>query len=357
MAQKDPSRTEQATPKRVNKARKEGSVPKSAELSKLVVLLAGMLVIRYTFFLYEREMSGLFTWFLGQGMRTELTQSSVYRMLIDISMSLAKMLLPTLFILAATAYLVMRYQVGKLWVSKIFSPDFSKCFQPMAGLKRLLLDPKALVRLARQVAQAAAIGVAPYLVLKKEFGNIMPLFYNNATGLAAYILGTAYTMLWYAIVPMFLIAVFDLWYTRWDYAQQLKMTKAEVKDEARNAEGDPEVKKRQRAKMFEVMGKRMMKNVPKADVIITNPTHLAVAIQYNVQVAPAPIVVAKGAGHLAERIKEIAREHNVPIRENKPLARALYKDVEIGEAIPEALYQAVAAVLAQLSRFRNRGPR
>lgn len=357
MANQDPSRTEEATPKRRKDARSKGSVPKSAEITKLVLLLAGMLAMKYTLGIYDRELREIFRWFLGDGMRTQMTQTTALLLMQDVSMRLAKMLLPTLFILAGTAYIILRLQVGKLWINKWMTPDFSKVFNPMAGLKALFVDPKVFLRLARQLAQAAAIGIAPYVVLKNEFGNIMPLFYSSASTLASYILGTSMTMLWYTMVPMALIAIFDVWHTRKEYNDNLKMTKPEVKDERRNAEGDPEVKSKQKQKMMEVMGRRMLQNVPKADVIITNPTHIAVALQYNVLLAPAPIVVAKGADFMAERIKEIARENGVPIKENVPLARALYKNVEIGDIIPEALYQAVAAILAQLNKFKARAPR
>ncbi|MFZ5427212.1 MAG: flagellar type III secretion system protein FlhB [Thermodesulfobacteriota bacterium] len=357
MAEREPGRTENATPKRRNDARKKGSVPKSAELSKLVVLMVGMLATKYTIGIYDREMSEVFRWFLGDGLRTQLTFTTVNILLLDITWRMAKMLLPTMFILACAAYVVMRVQVGKLWVMPWQNFDMGKVFNPMAGVKRILLDPKTLVRLGRQVAQAAAIGVAPYLVLKHEFGNFLPLFYANAHQLATFILDNSLTMLWYTMVPMVLIAAADTWYTRWDYEENLKMTKSEVKDEQRNAEGDPEVKQKQRQKMMQVMGKRMLQNVPKADVVITNPTHIAVALQYNALLAPAPIVVAMGADHLAQKIKEVARENGVPIRENKPLARALYKDAQVGDMIPEALFQAVAAVLAQLDKFRKGRPR
>jgi Flagellar biosynthesis pathway, component FlhB len=158
----------------------------------------------------------------------------------------------------------------------------------------------------------------------------------------------------YALIPMCIIAIVDLIYTRWKYQEDLKMTKSELKDEHKQADGDPMVKSKQRQQMNEVMRRRMMHDVPKADVIVTNPTHIAVALKYNALEAPAPVVVAKGADMVAERIKKIARENNVPIRENKPLARALYKDVDIGEMIPENLYQAVAAILASLNKFKKK---
>ena len=356
MAEREPGKTEQATPKRRDDARKKGSVPKSAELSKFVVLLVGLLATKYTIGIYDKEFKEIFRWFLSQGMTLQLTSTTVNILLQDISWRLAKMLLPTLFLLAASSYAVMRLQVGKLWVLPWENFEWGKMFNPMAGVKKVLLNPKTLVRLARQAAQAAAIALGPYIVLKQEFGNFMPLFYADAHSLAAYILNSSMTMIWYTMLPMLVISLADAWYTRWDYEENLKMSKNEVKDERRNVEGDPEVKNQQRQKMMQVMGKRMLQNVPKADVVITNPTHIAVALQYDPLRAPAPIVVAMGANHIAEKIKEIARENGVPVRENKPLARALYKDADIGQMIPEPLFQAVAAVLAQLDKFRRGRP-
>ena len=145
---------------------------------------------------------------------------------------------------------------------------------------------------------------------------------------------------------MVVIAVADLVWTRFQYEENLKMSKDEVKDERKQAEGDPKIKQQQRQKMMAFIAKRMMKEVPRADVVITNPTHYAVALRYDPTVCPAPLVVAKGMNKVAERIKLIAREHHVPIRENRPLAQSLYRLVEVGQPIPEELYKAVAAVLA-----------
>jgi flagellar biosynthetic protein FlhB len=160
----------------------------------------------------------------------------------------------------------------------------------------------------------------------------------------------------YALVPMLILAVIDFKYTRWDYIENLKMTKNEVKDELKQAEGDPKIKAAIKQKMMQMSQRRMMKDIPKADVIITNPTHYAVALRYNQMEAPAPVVVAKGVDRVAEKIKEIARENRVPIRENKPLARALYSQVEIGEMIPEDLYKATAAILAQVWKIKGKKP-
>ena len=257
--------------------------------------------------------------------------------------------------MAIIAYITQRLQVGSLWAPKVFKFDLSRMFNPMAGLKKILIEPRALIQLGKQVAMAAVIALAPYLILKERFNDFLPLFHQSVETIAAFMLGNGFTMVLYTIAPMVAISVLDVWYTRWNYEEDLKMTKDEVKDEVKQSFGDPAVKQKQKQKMLTMMQKRMLKDVPKADVVITNPTHLACALAYNPMESPAPVLLAKGADYMAEKIKEIARENRIPIRENKPLAQALYKHVEIGEAIPEDLYQAVAAILAQLDKFKRAG--
>ena len=355
MAQTDPSRTERATGKRRNKARNKGNVPKSQEMPKATVLLGGLVGLTVYVHVIGSQMADLYTWFLGHSAEIGVGPEAVYALFVMIAKSLAVMLLPLMLFLGLVSYVTMRLQVGPLWSTQIlFQFNLAKHFNIMAGIKRLFISPKTLIRMGRSLLQAIVIGIAPYIVIKKEFANLLPLFYQNAHGLAGYLLVTGAKLVTYALVPMILIAVADLIYTRWDYEEQLKMTKDEVKDERKQAEGDPVVKTKQRQEMFKIMALRMMEKVPKADVIITNPTHLAVALRYDATEAPAPVVLAKGRDYLAEKIKEIAREHHIPIRENKPLAQALYKSVEVGEMIPEELYQAVAAILAQLYTQRSR---
>lgn len=352
--QEDPSRTEQATPKRLRKARDQGSVPKSQELSKGVMLLFGLIGMYIFIHWIGRQIMTIFISFFKTCMGFNPTTDEVYGLFIDVSVTLAKMLLPFLLLLGVVAYITMRLQVGPLWTTQhMFKFNIAKHFNIMAGLKRLLISPQALVRLARNILQATVIAIAPYIVLKNEFGNMAPLFYQNAEGITAYILGTGATMVKYTLGPILAIGIADLIYTRWDYNENLKMTKFEVKDERKQAEGDPVVKNKMKQEMLKVMAKRMLEQVPRADVVVTNPTHVAVALRYNVLEAPAPVVLAKGLDHLAEKIKEVAREHGVPIRENAPLARALYKSVEVGEAIPEEFYKAVASLLAKLHKFKR----
>ena len=350
---RDPSKTESATQKRRDKTREKGSVPRSQELPKLTVLMAGLFTIRYTLGDISLQMRDIFRTFLGQRLDFQATTDDVTALMWSLSAKLAIMLLPLLLVMAVVAYITQRLQVGSLWHPKIFEPDFSNIINPMQGLQKLLISPRTFIMLGKQVGMAAAIALAPYLILKNKFNEFMPLFYQTTENFAAFLLTNGYDMVLYTLGPLFIISILDVWYTRWDYEENMKMSKEEVKDENKQSFGDPEIKQKQKQKMMEVMSRRMLKDVPKADVIITNPTHLACALSYNPTVSPAPTLLAKGGDLMAEKIKDIAREHNIPIRENKPLAQALYKNVEIGQVIPEDLYQAVASILAQLDKFRR----
>jgi flagellar biosynthesis protein FlhB len=354
--QSDPSRTETATPKQRNKARNKGNVPRSQELSKVTVLLGGFLTLFFLIGVMAKQMHNLFVWSFSENLSTQFTPESIYLLFQIVSGRLAVMILPVLIVCALVAFLTVRLQVGHLWTLKVFeaSKNLSQKLNIVSGLKRLFISTQTVVRLLRSLLQAIAVGFAPYLVIKQEAPNFLPLFYQDAETVAAYMLLTGAKMVTYALVPMLIIGIVDLIYTRWDYEENLKMTKDEVKDERKQAEGDPTIKNKQRQKMLMVMQKRMLESVPKADVVITNPTHLAVALRYNPLEAPSPVVLAKGADFMAEKIKNIAREHNIPLRENKPLAQALYKSVDVGEMIPEELFQAVASILAQLPRFKRR---
>ena len=353
MAQKDPSKTEQATVKRRDKARNEGNVPRSQELSKLVVLLFGLIVVRLLIGHIADEVCALYAWFLKNGATLEVSRKTLIDLFQFIAWHLARILLPVFLTLAAGAYLVNRIQVGKLWTAKPLKPKFKQMLNPLKGVKKLILDKAALVRLARSLGSALAVGIGPYIVLKREAANLLPLFHQSAEGLAVYILNVTFQMILYALIPMLVIAIADTVYTRWEYNENLKMTKDEVKDERKQAEGDLKVKQQQKQKMLEVSQRRMLASVPQADVVVTNPTHFAVALVYDTLKAPAPMVVAKGADHMAKKIREAAREHGVPIRENKPLARALYDQTEVGDIIPEDLYRAVAVILAKLKKFKR----
>ncbi len=352
---RDPSKTEKATPKRINKARGEGNVAKSKEVSTAVTMLAGTIGLYWWASYLGKDLSALFRYFFTSAiLNFQPSQAEVIYLFRWLSGELAKMILPILLLIGFLVFLSLRLQVGKLWTTKVFEPKLNR-FNPINGLKRMLFSVQTLIRMGKSLLQALFIGIAPWIVIKGELGHFLDLFYASPGGIASYLLSTGFQLVIYALVPMTILALVDWAYTRWDYAENLKMTKDEVKDEHKQMEGDPQIKSKQRQKMYQLMSrKRMIQDVARADVVITNPTHLAVALRYDTKEAPAPMVLAKGADFLAAKIREAAKEARVPIRENVPLARALYKQVEVGDVIPEDLYQAVAAILAQIWKAKGK---
>ena len=350
---KDPSRTEKATPKRLNKTRGEGNVAKSPEIAKTITIAAGTAMLFMYIGVMYNHLGMIFRQFLGHGHEFDANPVAVYNLFVDVAQELAILLLPILFFIGLCVYIALRMQVGKLWTTKVFKFKWSR-FNPINGLKNMIASPQTFVRLLKSLIQAAIIGYVPYRILMAEFDNFLPLFNEDVFGIAVFMLTLSFKMISWTLVPMAIISALDFVYTKWKYNENLKMTKQEVKDEHKQADGDPVIKAKQRQKMMSLIAKRMLQQVPKADVVITNPTHIAVAIRYDATEAPAPIIVAMGADRIAQKIKDIARENNVPIRENVPLARALYKSAEVGDMIPEDLYKAVASILASIWRMKGK---
>lgn len=235
--------------------------------------------------------------------------------------------------------------------TKPLQPKFSK-INPIKGFKRIL-SPNSLVELVKAVAK---IGMILYVAWQYMKGKLEILFYLLDMPLLAAVqeIGTIVIDLGIRISSIFMIIAFaDFIYQKWKFSEDMKMTKQEVKDEYKDQEGDPQIKGKQKQRMQEASRRRMMQALPEADVVITNPTHYAVALKYDSELYAAPIVLAKGADYLAARIKEEAKEYNIEIYENKPLARMLYTNVEVGEQIPAELYPAVAEVLAYVYHIRE----
>lgn len=351
--QKDPSKTEKATPKRINKQRAEGNVPKSQELGKAVSLLGGMSILYAWIGPMSEEIKNIFRHFLSHAWEFDPNPENVYSLTLDLMVEICKITMPILLTLAFLSMLAQRLQVGKLWTTKIFKPKMQR-FNIFKGIKQMLFSPQTILRTVKSLMFSIILSVIPAWIIYKEYENFLPMYYSTTEGVAIYMLKMAFKLASYALIPILIIAAFDVWQSRYAYKENMKMTKDEVKDEQKQADGDPKVKSQQRKKMMEAMSRRMLQDVPKADVVITNPTHIAVALRYNTAEAPAPVVVAMGADHLAEKIKQVARENKVPIRENVPLARALYKSAEVGDMIPEELYKAVATVLAAIWKLKPR---
>ncbi len=349
---KDPRKTEKPTPKRRNKSREEGQVARSIELNNAAIFLA--IIINFLFFskYVYRHLFDIFTWGFGDGLLQRITQKNIYTLLIVIMKHFLLIILPWLGVIMIAGLAVNIYQVGWKITWKPLMPKFSN-INPINGFQRFI-SIQALLNLVKSIAKVVIVGFVLYYALKDEAKNIVVLMDKSVGDILIYISGLTYKIFLKVLMILIPLALADYFYQKYDFEENIKMTKEEVKDEMRQAEGDPQVKSKIRSKQFEIIRRRMLQEVPKADVIITNPTHIAVALVYERGEMNAPKVIAKGAGLIAERIKKIAQENNVPVIENKPLARTLFKVVELGEYIPESLYKAVAEILAYVYKLKNK---
>lgn len=346
----DLEKTEQASQKRLDKAREDGDIPRSRELATSAVLFS----------------SGLFIMMMGDVFKDALLKSMSSGLHIDRSMAfdssvlimkISHLVFDLLIAFSPLALFIVAVAIGSPifiggWVfsAKAFMPKFSK-LNPFTGIKNMF-SKNSLVELVKSILKAVLVGVVSYLVVVKDLDPILSLSLMSIDdGLS--MVNDMIMMGFLTIVSVLVvIAAIDVPYQLYQYAEKLKMTKQEVKDEHKESEGNPEIKGKIRQQQREMARRRMMAEIPNADVVITNPTHYAVAIQYKDGSSRAPIVVAKGSDAIALKIREIAAEHNVSTLEAPKLARALFAHTELNEEIPEALYSAVAEVLAYVFQMR-----
>ncbi len=341
-------RTEEATPRRRQEARRRGQVARTRELPSTLLILATLGFLYMAKNYYFEAFKGMFNYFLGNAYSRETLQSSFPVSLFLLS----KLLLPLFLLLVVVGIFSYVVQFGFLFSLEVISPKFDK-LNPVNGLKNLF-SKRALVELVKSAIKVLLVLWVAYPIIKSQALGATSLFAMSPEQIFAHLLKASGSLVLKVGILFLFISLLDYGYQRWEHEQSLKMTKQEVKEELKQQEGDPQVKARIRRIQRELARKRMMQEVPKADVVITNPVEIAVALKYDAERMNAPKVVAKGAGELAKRIREIARKSGVPIVENRPLARMLYKMVEVGEEIPEALYKAVAEVLAYVYRQRGR---
>ena len=350
-------KTEVPTAKKLNDARKEGQVAKSKEIITALMLLALFVVIKFYIGNLGQQMIECFSEFYD--LFGKIISNSEYGMrMVDatgvVSLGLTtvlNMIVP--FIALAVVIAILGNALQQKWMvtTKPLQPKLSK-ISPISGLKRMF-NVKQLFEVGKSVAMIAVMSYVIYTTVKDKPG-VLYTFYNISLYEALEIVGDIIVDLGIKISAVFLVIGFvDLIYQRHKFKEDMKMTKQEVKDEFKNTEGDPQVKGQIRRRMQQVSRRRMMEALPQADVVITNPTHFAVALKYEANKGQAPVVIAKGADYLAFDIKAKAKEYGIEIVENKPLARILYNNVEIGAQIPPELYQAVAEVLAFVYSLKN----
>ncbi len=345
-------KTEQPTGRRLSKARNEGQVAKSQEMNFFAGLFAALLYFSLNGRAMVESLRTFVLHMFDSMLGLSLNTVSVLTLSREIIMALFGILMPFMLLLIFIGLLSNITQFGLLFTSKPLRPKFNK-FNPVSGLKRLV-SMSRLLELLKSVLKLVVIGVVPYLIIRSELEHLPLLMDMGIRDSMSYTGSIILRILFYVGLVFLLIAIVDLIYHRWKFKKDLMMTKEEVKDEFRQSEGDPLVKAKIRSKQLELLRKIMLDKVPRADVVVTNPVHVAVALKYDRATMDAPQVVAKGARLIAEKIKKLARENGVPIVENKPLAQSLYKTVEVGESIPETLYKAVAEVLAYVYTRKQR---
>jgi flagellar biosynthetic protein FlhB len=338
----DQEKTEEPTPKKIEDARKEGNVAKSQDVVGVTTLVIGVIVIIfYLKFLFYRVMD-FFVYYISF-FSHEFTLSDLINLVIKSALEVIILLLPFMLAIMLASIIGNVAQFGFLFTTKTIKPKFSK-LNPITGLKNLFSKKKIFEGIKMTLKVAIAFGVGFYLFL--TWLNEIPKLELFPLMTQIKWLMDKSIILAFTMIGVFIIfAAIDFAFQKYSYKKSLRMSKQEIKDEMKNSEGNPEIKAKIRQIQMKMASQRMMKEVPNADVVVTNPTHYAVAIRYNSNEDRAPKVVAKGVDHLAQKIKEIARENDVMIVENKPLARQLYAEVEIEEEIPEKLYKAVIEVL------------
>ncbi|MEW6658400.1 MAG: flagellar biosynthesis protein FlhB [Thermodesulfobacteriota bacterium] len=351
MADDFQDKTEKPTPKRRAKAREKGQVARSKDLSTALVLLIGLLcLVLWGPVLGRKTMEMLRVW-LGQIRPGLVGPNQVSSLFMTFGLTMGGLLTPIFISLSAAAVLGNYAQVGRIFSTERITPDLSR-LQFFKGFQRLF-SPNTVVELAKSLAKIAIIGLVAYFSVKRELPGVMPLLDQSVGQILLYLSGTVFRVSIRIILALMALGALDYLYQRYRFEKDLKMTKQEVKDEMRQAEGDPKVKARIKSLMRQMATKRMIAEVPNADVVVTNPTHYAVALKYDSANMIAPQVVAKGRGFLALKIIAVAQEAGVPRVENRSLARSLYRLVEVGKSIPTSLYRAVAEVLAYIYRLRG----
>lgn len=347
-------KTEQPTSKKRQDARNKGQVVQSKELSAAIALLAVFFMLSVIGPNMIEELFGYFNMTIGYMASPEmLFEGGDIKLFLDETLFfILRLSLPLLIVTVLTGLIVTYAQVGFIFTLETVKPKLEK-LNILKGLKNMF-SMRALVELVKSVTKAFLLLYVAINYVKGHLKEILLVLELHPKQTVVIMWDIVYGLVIRCAIMLFIIAIFDFAYKKWKNTKDLMMSKQEIKDEYKQSEGDPLLKSKIKEKQRAFAMGRMMQEVPKADVIITNPTHFAVALKYDLTVGEAPIVLAKGQDLIAQNIKKVAGEHNIPIVENKPLAQALYKTVDIGEFIPQDLYEAVAEVLAYVYNLKQK---
>ncbi len=352
MAGDKDARTEKATPKRRSEARKKGQVARSVEVNSALIILALFVAIRAFGQNIYTSLSDLMRFFLSSSASYDLNEKTVASLFLSLALLFLKIVLPIALVALVVGVTANIAQIGFMFTSKPLVPDAKK-INPLSGASRLF-SGRSMVELAKSSLKLIVIGFTAYSVIRGRYAEIVTTLDMDMWDTVATFGSILYDIGIRIGVTLLIMALFDYMYQRYSFEKSIRMTKQEIKEEYRQMEGDPQVKAQIRRKQQEMAAARMMQAVPTADVVITNPTRLAIALKYDTETMAAPKVVAKGQRLIAEKIRELAKENNVPIVEDKLLAQSLFKTVEVDREVPYDLYKAVAEILAYVYQL-NRG--
>lgn len=343
-------KTEEATAKKKSDAKSKGQVGKSQEVNSTIILLMAFFSLKiFGAYIYDQIAS--YMMFVFSNLPENLTSEIVMNIFIDVLKVLAKTALPIMLSIMVAGLIVNLFQVGLNFTLEPIMPKLSK-LNPISGAQRMF-SKNSLVELIKSIFKIIIIGYFIVRFLKQEIAQLPKLIYADIFVALHTVSSLIFSLAFQICEVLLVLAVLDYLYQKWQHKESLKMSKQDVKEEAKQSEGDPQIKAKIKQKQRAIAMQRMMQEVPKADVIVTNPTHFAIALKYEKGMM-APVVVAKGQDLIAQRIKTIAKESRVAIVENKPLARALYATAEIGDVVPKELYKSVAEVLAYVYRLKKK---
>ncbi len=351
MSDEQGEKTEQATDSRREEFRKRGQVAMTKELGSAIFFLvaAGLIYISGRFFL--QNMFEIFNRTMGGELIKNIREGKISDVFSFIGLKLVVLTGPVFFVAMIIGVGAQVMQTGFLQIEDALTPNLNK-LNPLNALGRIF-SMRGLAELFKSILKMTAIGTVMYFLLRAEITKIPYLSGYSVSQLLAYLGEVLFRLLIGTGLFMLVLAVADYFFQRWQLEKEMMMTKQEIKEEHKSRDGDPLIKARIRKVQREMATRKMMTEIPKADVVITNPTHIAVVLKYSDKL-PAPQLIAKGMDHMAERIKEIARENNIPVIENKPLARTIFKTMKVGQVIPRELFVAVAEVLSYVFRLRRK---
>lgn len=345
-------KTEKATPKKRQESRKKGQVAKSSDVTTAIMLLMMFLFFWFVGGFFGKRILDIFSHSFQKYMLLDVTKQSVQQLFLELTIQTAIILGPILAVALIGAAFANYIQVGFMFSTEAIAMKLER-INPLQGFKKIY-SLRAIVEMLKSMFKISVIGFVTFLILWLRKDELIGLGQANAATAASVIIDFMLQMGIFASVALIFLAMFDYVYQRYDFEKNIRMSKQDVKDEYKKTEGDPEIKSKIKEKQRQMAAKRMMEEVPKADVVITNPTHFAVALKYESEKMDAPVVVAKGVDFLALKIKEVAKKQEVIAIENRPLARALYAQTDIGNPIPDEFFKAVAEILAYVYRLKKK---